>query len=176
MQGRGVAILAAIVLITGCGRGVDGTPLAGAPAEPWDPCSIPAQAVEATGLHLAPEGGGWGEGIVVEDWTRCVWEWKGRDSQHSVRALASQAHSVSDIRVDTQYADFSEMNVAGRAATQFHFSAYPPAKRCGIAFDTSAGVVILTISEEGKSTTSDSCQVLLRHASSLSDYIPPRAK
>ncbi|WP_072806941.1 DUF3558 family protein [Rhodococcoides yunnanense] len=176
MPRRGVAILAAVLLASACGQGVDGTPLAGSPAEPWDPCSIPTQAIEATGLHLAPEGGGWGEGIVVRDWTRCVWERVSSDERYSVIALASTSSTLDDLRGNPNYRDFVPADFGSRTGYRHFYTGFDDEERCGLAIDTTAGVVSFSLNEERAGRDNhDSCSRLLEHATALADYLPPNA-
>ncbi len=74
MQRRWVALAAACLMAAGCGGGAEGKAIAAAPVEEFEPCSTPAEAIEATGLNPDILGNGWGEGIQADGWTRCLWE------------------------------------------------------------------------------------------------------
>jgi hypothetical protein len=166
------AIVAATCLIAGCGSGVDGSAVAEVPAERWDPCSIPADAIAATGLDPALGGTGWGEGVQVDDWSRCVWEHVDGGLRYSFTALTSTMFDSMDLRDNAQYRDFSQTAVGARTGSLHHYTSYSDSERCGLVFDTRQGVVSLSLTNEGTAPL-DPCTALLDHATELSDYFPP---
>ncbi|NIL78679.1 DUF3558 family protein [Rhodococcus sp. B10] len=166
------AVIAAGCLIAGCGGGVDGVEVTGVPQERWDPCSIPADALAGTGLDPALGGAGWGEGIEVDDWSRCVWEHVDGDLRYSFTALTSTMFDSTDLRNNTQFRDFTETTFGARTGSLHYYTSYTEAERCGIVFDTDQGVVSLSLTNEG-TTLLDSCAILLDHAADLIDYFPP---
>ncbi|MGA9871492.1 MAG: hypothetical protein WBQ44_10175, partial [Rhodococcus sp. (in: high G+C Gram-positive bacteria)] len=106
--------MCAALLATGCGGNVEGAPVADTPAEAWDPCSIPADAIAATGLNPEISERGWGKGIEVVDWRRCVWQSPDGVGQYSLTVLYSNSSTVEDFKANAQYVDFFEDRLAER--------------------------------------------------------------
>ncbi|WP_072806940.1 DUF3558 domain-containing protein [Rhodococcoides yunnanense] len=175
MPRRGVAILAAIVLVTGCGRGIVGTPVAGLPAEPWDPCSIPTPAIAATGLDSDLVQSGWVDGVVVDDWLLCVWQGPANNPSYFFRVLFSTKYSLNDVRTNPAYEDFDEIVVGEHNWLKYRSNALPASERCDIAFETTSGVVTTAVEVKGSHTAiDDPCNLVVRHTGDLAQYFPPQ--
>ncbi|WP_084727877.1 DUF3558 family protein [Rhodococcoides yunnanense] len=174
MQRRGVAILAAIVLVTGCGRGIDGTPVAGIPAEPWDPCTIPAQAIEATGLDPKVADHGWGAGISVPDWARCTWKGPQLKPWYFFGVLFSQVHTLDEVRDRPGNSGLADLRLADRDAILFFSNILDKDENCSAAFETKFGVAWLTVDAIGSTgPMGEPCTVLKDHVADLIDHFPP---
>ncbi|WP_072806938.1 DUF3558 domain-containing protein [Rhodococcoides yunnanense] len=176
MQRRGVATLAAVLLASACGNHVEGTPLAGSPAEPWDPCSIPAQAIEATGLDPISKKEGWTEGIAVDEWALCTWQGNTPNSSYFFRVLFSNQRDLEDIRFNPLYTDISTIAVGQHNWLQYRSKAIPADSRCDVAFQTIEGVAAVAVEVlGGLPPLGTPCDIVYRHAYTLIEEFPPQA-
>lgn len=176
MQRRWPAVLAVAAVLCACGQPVDGVAVAGVPgiAEQFDPCSIPDDAIAATGLDPGKKMAGWGEGIRVADWTTCGWKGPRGDSWYQFDVLFSVVYSMSDVRTNRTYLDVSEVQIGERHGLQFRFEIIEEGVGCDAAFDTKEGIVRLSVRAIGGiAPRSDPCQEVLRHSSELERYFPP---
>lgn len=167
------AISAAVFSATGCSND-EREAVANAPTETFDPCSIPADAIAATGLVRAADGAGWGE-YDGADWSRCVWEYRSGEERYSMSALVSQSHTASQMAANPEYTEPKDVEIDGRSATRFRIGSGVPERRCGLIFGTAGGVVVLRLSNEGATwaVENNACELLVRHATDLSSHFPP---
>ncbi|WP_072806936.1 DUF3558 domain-containing protein [Rhodococcoides yunnanense] len=172
MQRRGVATLAAVLLASACGNGVGGTPVAGAPAEPWDPCSIPTQVIETTGLDPTSKKDGWPEGLDVDDWRLCTWQGPQPSPWYFFSVRFSTDYTLDDAKNDVAYLDLADISAPDRGMVSYRTRTRAPLD-CNVAVDAANGTAKISLDVIGSaSAQSDPCQVLLKHANDVLDQIP----
>ncbi|MDJ0362714.1 DUF3558 domain-containing protein [Rhodococcus sp. H29-C3] len=175
MQRRWLPLLAVAAVLTACGQTVDGTAVAGVPglAEQFEPCSIPDDAIAATGLN-PKTGSGWLEGISVKAWTACGWDGPTINSWYRFSVLFSIQFTLDEVRQNPAFQDFQDISLGGRPALEFGLEDMPIDEGCGTSFDTTEGVVMFTLRTFGTaSPPGDPCELIRRHTAELSQYFPP---
>lgn len=142
MHKRVVTLVAGAILLSGCGGGVEGTAVAG---ERWDPCSITSKPLAATGLDPAYRYEGWGEGMSVREWDRCVFHPPGGvDYAYALSVLSSIDHTVDEARADPSKIEGRDLEVGGRDAYMSKTESGLDDRDCQIALDVTPGVVVFT--------------------------------
>lgn len=178
MQRRWPAVLAVATMLCACAQPVDGLAVAGVPGitEQFDPCSIPDEAIVATGLDPEEKQVGWGEGISVHEWTLCTWSGPAGDAWYYFSILFSLQYSFDDARRNPDYSDIEDVDIGSRKAIRFRYNGVDQGDGCDAAIDTEEGLVQLSVYTMGGLTPhSDPCPLLLRHAADLESYFPAPA-
>ncbi|MFC8181433.1 DUF3558 family protein [Rhodococcus sp. NPDC057297] len=166
-------LVALVMLLAGCSGGVDGSPVA---AERWDPCSITPEAIAATGLDPEYRDEGWGTGIVVPDWSRCVFHAPGGTAYpYGLDVTSSDKFTIADARAREGNLSVRELQVGGRDAHMYTTETGKSVRDCNIALEVSAGVVVFTVVYHAADGV-DSCQVVLQHVNDLESAIPATPK
>ncbi|ORI13807.1 hypothetical protein BJD99_11765 [Rhodococcus sp. 1163] len=177
MQRRWPAVLAVATMLCACAQPVDGVAVAGFPGvtEQFEPCSIPDDAIAATGLlDLEKQEVGWGDDANVQDWTRCTWAGPRGENTYFFGILASSQYSLSDVKLNPEYVDQKDIQVGGRQAVIFRFDGVRSTEGCDIAFDTNVGLVRLNIEAMGGMTLGGNpCELLDQIAVVLEPILPP---
>ena len=175
MQRRWLPLFAVAAVLTACSQPVEGVAVAGVPgqAEQFEPCSIPDEAITATGLD--PEtGSGWMEGIRVKAWTTCGWDGPTTNSWYHFDILFSIRFTLDEVRQNPAFQDFKDVNLGGRPTLEFALAYMDPSEGCGTSFDTAEGVVMFTLATLGTaSPQGDPCELIRRHTIDLGQYFPP---
>lgn len=169
-----VATLAAVAaVLAGCGGGVEGSPIA---AERWDPCSITPEAIGATGLDPNYRMEGWGSGVDVPDWGRCLFRAPGGvDMAYGLSVLSSIDHTIDEARAKPSNLEGRDFNVGGRDAYQYRTEVGAAIRDCQIALEVPAGVVVFTAMYR-KDDGVDACDVVLEHVNDLQSAVPSAPK
>ncbi|MET4046344.1 MULTISPECIES: DUF3558 domain-containing protein [unclassified Rhodococcus (in: high G+C Gram-positive bacteria)] len=178
MQRRWPAVLTVATMLCACAQPVDGVAVAGFPGvtEQFEPCSIPDDAIVATGLDLEKTEVGWGEGISVREWTRCTWSGPAGDAWYYFSILFSLQYSLDDARRNPNYLNIEDVDIGSRKAIRFRFNGVDQGDGCDAAIDTNEGLVRISVYAMGGLTPhSDPCPILLRHAADLESYLPAPA-
>ncbi|OLT33140.1 DUF3558 family protein [Rhodococcus sp. BGS-1C] len=167
-------VVAGVVLVVGCGGDVKGTALAG---ERWDPCSIPDEAIEATGLDPTYRDVGWGEGIVVDDWARCVFRAPKDRQSYSLSVMSSSEHTVSDARGDERKLNQVDFELADRDALQYETDTSRAVVDCHVVVAVPTGVVwFIVMFAGGIKPERDPCDLVRDHAADLEHLLPPLSR
>lgn len=169
-----VATLAAVgAVLAGCASGVEGSPI---PAERWDPCNITPEAIGATGLDPDYRYEGWGRGVSVPDWGRCVFHAPGgANSPYGLSVLSSIDHTIAEARAKPSNRDGRELEVGGRNAYQYRTEVSDAIRDCQIALEVPAGVVVFTAMYR-KDDGVDACDVVSKHVNDLESAVPSATK
>lgn len=172
MRARVAMLIAWTVLLVGCGGGVEGSPVA---AERWDPCNITPDAIAATGLDPSYRMEGWGEGITVPEWGRCVFRPPGVDSAYGLSVMSSVDHTIAEARANSSNRDGRDLEVGGRDAYIYRTEFGVAIKDCKIALDVPPGVVVFTALYD-KDDGVDPCEVVMKHVNDLEGAVPAAPK
>jgi len=166
------AISAAVFSATGCNSD-EREAVANAPTETFDPCSIPADAIAATGLNPEIFDNGWSDGINAGSWERCLWESNGSALPYFYEILASSKHDIADLDSNSQYSDLAEIEVEGHTWLKYRFTPVDQHIQCGVALDTVAGIVTAEVSlQNGPSLGQNPCQMVLDLTVELAGNLP----
>ncbi|MCC8929044.1 DUF3558 domain-containing protein [Rhodococcus sp. I2R] len=164
-------LVAVATLLVGCGGGVEGSPLA---AERWDPCSIPASAMEATGLDPTYVSAGWGEGISVPDWSLCTLRGPSEDPSYFFNVKSSESRTIAEARSDDSHLHGIDLAVGGRDAFKFRTQMSRSITDCNIAVAVPPGVVVFSVDSMGtKEIGGDPCELVYKHTTELVSLLPP---
>nr|WP_256980173.1 DUF3558 domain-containing protein [Rhodococcus sp. 15-1154-1] len=173
MRTRIATLVAVLGLLAGCSGGVEGSPVA---AERWDPCSITPEAVDATGLDNSTRQEGWGRGIEVPDWARCVFSAPGgANSPYGLSVMSSIEHTLDEARADPSNRDGRDLTIGGRDAYMYVTEFGNALRDCKIAIDVPPGVVVFTALYEMDDGV-DACEVVKRHVNDLESAVPAAPK
>ncbi|MFT7023438.1 DUF3558 family protein [Rhodococcus sp. I2R] len=172
MRARVAMLIAWTVLLGGCSSGIEGSPVA---AERWDPCSIPDEAIQATGLDPATKDEGWGEGIVVDDWAICEYLLPGARAAYALAVLSSVDHTIVEARAKSANRDGRDLVVGGRDAYMYKTEFGAAIRDCNIALEVPPGVVVFTVLYQ-RDDGADACEVGLEHVHDLESAVPAAPK
>lgn len=162
------------VVLAGCGGSVDGSAVADSPLEPWNPCSIPADAIAEAGLDPDSMIEGWSDGISVSEWSRCLWKGPTGRPNYYFSILTSPTHSSDDERSDTTHTSMSDTTIGDRPAFRYIADNQGPNKECSIAIDTASGVVnTMVYAMGGIEMTVDPCSLVETLTAGVEPYLPP---
>nr|WP_296780940.1 DUF3558 domain-containing protein [Rhodococcus sp. (in: high G+C Gram-positive bacteria)] len=172
MQWRHIAVLGAAIMLAGCGAGAEGTAVADGPAEAFDPCSIPDDAISSTGLDPSTKQVGWIDGIDVPGWVRCAWSGPQGNHWYYFVVLFSDRYDITDVEGNPRHYDFSDVEVGSRDGVLFRYDVTKE-KECDTAFQTSSGVATFAVTTMGGLTTeTDPCTAVSKHTTDLETYFP----
>ncbi len=156
------AVLCAAALLAGCAA-VEGRaePENATATEPsFNPCDdIPDAAIRAIGMDPATEVRDI-LGVHQPGWNLCAWN----DDSVAVSVYATR-RPLADMRDNSDYSDFQDLDIEGRQALKFRTAAMPIEMRCYVAVggDTDLVMVAVTVNHP---EASDSCAVA-QHAATV---------
>ncbi|MET0799065.1 MAG: DUF3558 family protein [Rhodococcus sp. (in: high G+C Gram-positive bacteria)] len=149
---RWAAIAVGLLLLNACSTGQDGTAVpkviattntAVAAPTPWDPCTIPDNAIEQAGLNTATKE----SGVFGRDqngFKICGWEANPPSSEYFFSIFVG----LEDIDYidDPSYFDrLQPVRVGTRNATQYQQLSADSSRNCGVAFVAGAELIRATI-------------------------------
>lgn len=165
-------IVALIAMLTGCDGHAERTAIVAAPAEAWDPCTLPAKAIQATGLDSTTMSG-WDEGLSIDDWSLCYWRGMDSGAWYHFGIRFSAVHTVDEISQNPAYFEVPTPDLASRRTFRYHSKQTEPASECNIAVETATGVANFNVRAiGGRTPASAPCEVVLTHARDLESYLP----
>ncbi|MEH6796890.1 MAG: DUF3558 family protein [Rhodococcus sp. (in: high G+C Gram-positive bacteria)] len=149
--------MAVLLLLSGCANTTDGDALATATSSaaasttastptPWDPCTIPDEAIERAGLNVdTKESGVFGRdqnGFKI-----CGWEDRPPNNKYYVRIFAGL--EGIDYIDDPGYFDrLQPVRIGFRDATQYQQIAADATLHCGVAFSAGAELIMATLNTD----------------------------
>jgi hypothetical protein len=149
---RRAAIAVGVLLLTGCSTGPGGTAVpeviattstAVAAPTPWDPCTIPDDAIEQAGLNVdSKESGVFGRdqnGFKI-----CGWESQPPSSKYFFSLFVGIA-SIDYIDDPSYFDRLQSVRVGARDATQYQQLSADSSRNCGVAFVAGAELIRATI-------------------------------
>ncbi|WP_169914812.1 DUF3558 family protein [Rhodococcoides yunnanense] len=170
-------VIVGTALLGGCSGSGDEIGVA-TPAPPrWDPCSISAEAIEATGLDPTYRQIGWGEGITVPDWSLCIFRGPDAKPSYFLNVKSSDIHTIEDARENQSNLAAVELQVGGRNAYQFNTAKSRSITDCNVAVSAASGVVVFTVNSMGTDAIAgDPCDIVISHTADLVLLLPPVEK
>lgn len=169
---RALAVMAgvcAVLAVAGCGKSTQsGTPTAAAQTtltkdQLWDPCSLPDDAVAATGVKADSKNAN-PFGTARSGWKGCSWT----NDAYSL-AVFSTTRSMAEVRSNSSFQNLHDIDVPGRKAVSYQEAS----NSCGVDFPTTKGVVEVLINQSATSSiTSDYCAIAVHTVDSLNSLIP----
>lgn len=169
MRKRVVTLFVGAIMLAGCGGGVEGTPLA---AERWDPCSITPEAVAKTGLDPSYREVGWGTGLTVEDWGRCVFKPADENTPYFLSVTSSLEHTVDEARKDGSKLDGRDLEVGDHDAFQYRTEVGRTGRSCAIAVSLPSGVAVFSVNDMSEMQDSRLCDLVVQHTNDLESSLP----
>ena len=150
--GRWVPIGCGLLLVLGCSTAVDGDALAddtststsaAAPTTPWDPCTIPDEAIERAGLNASTKE----SGIFGRDqngFKICGWESSPPDDEYFLRIFVG--FESLDFVDDPSYFDrLQPVRVGTRDALRYQQLSADASRDCGVAFTAGPELIRATL-------------------------------
>jgi|UniRef100_UPI001C535E1C hypothetical protein len=161
-----------LTLVAGCSGDVTGTATADQ-AEPFDPCTIPDDAIAAAGLDPATKSSITDGGYITPGWDICSWDGSQENSWYSLSIFFSLVYTIEDVRTDTRYSEMTTLTVAGRESLRYKFGIVDLSETCDIAFQTEAGLIKISALKKGsQDLQGDMCDINTRHSEILSSTLP----
>ncbi|RZL71269.1 MAG: DUF3558 domain-containing protein, partial [Rhodococcus sp. (in: high G+C Gram-positive bacteria)] len=112
-------VVGLMMLVAGCGESTPSAPNAALPTstsvapiatEPWDPCTIPDNAVEVAGLDVESKSSNlFGDAPLSNDWKTCIWTDPDPGSWYFLGAF-SGFHSLDDLEANDRFNQFSKVD------------------------------------------------------------------
>ena len=165
MRRRVATLVAVAALLAGCGDGVEGSPVA---AERWDPCSIPDEAIQATGLDPATKDEGWGEGIQVDEWALCTY----KTAEYYMTVKSSLTHTIGQAREKPSNLDGRNLEIGERDAHQYQTSVGRTGRTCNVAVDLPPGMVVFSVIDMAELGGDRLCELVLKYSIELQAALP----
>ncbi|WP_201265161.1 DUF3558 family protein [Rhodococcus sp. P1Y] len=162
------------MLLGACGDDVE--PKAVAEPTRWDPCSITPEQIAATGLDPNFREVGWGRGIAVEDWARCLFSPRGFDVPYLLSVKSSDVRTIQDARDDPSNLTGRNLAIDELDAFQYTTDVADSIIDCNIAIDLDPGVVVFTVNYMRVDDGVDPCPILVRHTNDLKSALPSATK
>ncbi|QII04186.1 DUF3558 domain-containing protein [Rhodococcoides fascians A25f] len=177
---RSVPAAVALVLLTGCSGATAGQPSPGvqtsstvaAPTTPWDPCSIPDEAIERAGLNVeTKESGVFGRdqnGFKI-----CGWESQPSDSKYYFSIFVG-LEDIDYIDDPSKFDRLRSVRVGTRDATQYQQVGADASFNCGAAFTVGAELIMTTLNTSAlvDLVPYDPCTELSELTASLDSELP----
>lgn len=185
---RLAAACASTLLLAGCGASTQGVPIASegsstsgtattavasGPGEPFDPCTIPKDAVTASGLDVSTERADFAGITTYPGWKGCTWDASGANAWYYLSVLSS-INSIDEYLRSPQNQRQVPVKVGSRDAVQYNadYQGDPPTG-CDIVLDASGNLIILVVDTIGsEDTLGDPCLEVRKHATDLVGYLP----
>ncbi|MBY3988565.1 DUF3558 domain-containing protein [Rhodococcus fascians] len=152
---RWAAIAVGLLLLNACSTGQDGTAVpeviattntAIAAPTPWDPCTIPDDAIEQAGLNVdSKESGVFGRdqfGFKI-----CGWENRPPASKYYVRIFVG-FQTIDWISDTSRFDGLRPVQVGTHAATQFEQVSVSKSLNCGVAYTAGRELIMATINSD----------------------------
>ncbi|MBY4206476.1 DUF3558 domain-containing protein [Rhodococcus fascians] len=174
-------VVGLMMLVAGCGESTPSAPNAALPTstsvapiatEPWDPCTIPDNAVEAAGLDVeSKEPALRGGNSATSEWKVCSWKNPDPGSWFYVGVFSS-FHDLEYLKQNERFQEFGDEVDGG---VEFRRAGQAVEVNCGIANEVDGGIVYFILDGRGsRAPLGDPCIELDRVANALHDFLPPR--
>jgi hypothetical protein len=175
--------MAVILLAAGCSSTTDGDALAGATSSgaastttsaptPWDPCTIPDEAIERAGLNVeTKESGVFGRdqnGFKI-----CGWESQPSDSKYYFSIFVG-LEGMDYIDDPSKFDRLQSVRVGTRETTQYQQVGADASLNCGAAFTAGAELIMTTLNTSAlvDLVPYDPCTELSELTASLESELP----
>ncbi|MBY4109547.1 DUF3558 domain-containing protein [Rhodococcus fascians] len=177
-------VVGLMMLVAGCGESTPSAPNAALPTstsvapiatEPWDPCTIPDNAVEAAGLDVESKTTNlFGDAPLSNDWKTCIWTDPDPGSWYFLGVFSS-THDLEYVEANDQFDSFTAADENG--FVQFRRTAKYDEVSCGTAYDVAGGIVYFILDgRAGREPLGDPCSEVGRVTKSLQASLPARAR
>ena len=166
-----MALAAASLLVAGCDTtSVEGSPTATSTVKNaglFEPCDIPAQAIQGAGLDPASKDADF-FGVQHTGWELCRWS-----ASWYYLAVLSTSHTFDEVKNNPNNRDVGPVTVPGRDAVSSVDVSDVKREVCDVAFPSGQGAVIVRASTKGGLAIEENpCVVAVRAATQLNDAIP----
>lgn len=177
-------LVGVMVSVSGCGGATQSAPVAEPTSsavatpvedEPWDPCTIPNDAIEAAGLDVDSKSTNlFGDAPLSTDWKTCIWTDPDPGSWYFLGVFSSY-HDLAYLQSNEQFGDFTAPDSAG--AVQFRRTASYDEVSCGVAYEVVGGIVYFILDgRAGREAKGEPCSEIGRVTESLRANLPARAR
>lgn len=166
-----VLALAAVALVGGCSPSTDGDPqpvtTTVSQAALWDPCTIPDDALQRTGVDPATEERDIA-GVKQEGWKICGWK-----GPWYFLEIFSTNYTLDDVKRNPRNTEVRDVTVGPRQGVMYHETSDKKLVMCDIAFGLEQGALLVRADTFGsESPREDPCVVVTRHAGDLQANLP----
>ncbi len=134
----GLAAVAVVVTVAGCGKSTSGTAAptttdtAAATAALWDPCTnIGSDILQKLGVDQSSKDTGIG-GVQQPGWKDCTWAYP-PGHERSV-TVWSTIHTIDEFKKKADDVDFVSISIAGRDGWRYHRVSDPNSEKCDLVF------------------------------------------
>ncbi|KJF19543.1 DUF3558 domain-containing protein [Rhodococcus sp. AD45-ID] len=169
MGGRLLVAGILVWALVGCGSAVEGEaePLSGQ-AGLFDPCTdIPDSAIRGVGLDPYTKEVDI-EGVEIPGWKICSWK-----GPWYFVVIFSNMHSLQDIRANTDFTGFHEVEIGQRQGVQYSSAQDQVGASCYFATQVKQGSIWLQISRMGlRPIEEPTCVLMQRYGLELETYWP----
>ncbi|OZD83865.1 DUF3558 domain-containing protein [Rhodococcus sp. 05-339-2] len=174
-------LVGVMALVVGCGGATKSAPAAEPTSsvvatpvedEPWDPCTIPNDAIEAAGLDVNSKSTNlFGDAPLSTDWMICAWRNPDPGSWYFLGVFSSD-HDLAYLKGNDQFGEFTVVN--GTGAVQFRRTANYDEVSCGVAYEVVGGIVYFILDgRASREPLGDPCVEVERVGSALRPLLPP---
>ena len=177
---RSIPAAVALVLLTGCSGvtagqaspGVQTTTTVPALTTPWDPCTIPDEAIERAGLNVATKE----SGIFGRDqngFKICGWEDRPPNNKYYVRIFVG-LESIDYIDDPGYFDRLQAVRVGTRDAVQYQQIGSDASLNCGVAFPAGPQLIRATLLTDAvdRNPPYDPCTELNSLVAALDSELP----
>ncbi|MDV2477623.1 DUF3558 domain-containing protein [Rhodococcus zopfii] len=162
-----LVVLSTSMLLAGCAVAVTGRATKEVPAELFDPCILPEDALRSVNVDPATERPGFA-GAQSDGWEVCAWE-----AEWYFLSIFTTDATLEELRARPKNTDFRSVTVGRRDAVTFRSAYEIQNDMCDLAYRTSHGTVIIRANTKANlSPEEDPCAVSLRTAIDLDQHIP----
>ncbi|KQU37344.1 DUF3558 domain-containing protein [Rhodococcoides fascians] len=177
-------VVGLMMLVAGCGESTPSAPNAALPTstsvapiatEPWDPCTIPDNAVEAAGLDVGSKTTNlFGDAPISLDWKICSWRDPDPGSWYFLGVFSSD-HDLAYLKTNDQFDEFAVVDSSG--AVQFQRTANYDEVSCGLAYEVAGGIVYFILDgRASREPQGDPCVEIGRVGEALRSSLPPSSR
>lgn len=174
-------LVGVMVSVSGCGGTTKSAPVAEPTSsavatpvedEPWDPCTIPNDAIEAAGLDVDSKSTNlFGDAPLSTDWKTCIWTDPDPGSWYFL-GVFSGFHALDDLRNNERFNQFSRVD--GLGGYEFLRADRPAGRSCGVAFEVEKGLVYFVLDTRAASEPArDPCVEIENIARTTRASLPP---
>ncbi|MDJ0396042.1 hypothetical protein QMK17_22220 [Rhodococcus sp. G-MC3] len=120
-----------------------------------------------------PAESGWGDGIVVGDWLRCVFRSPDPDLTYFLNVKSSLIHTIVEARENPSNLQGEDLRIGAHDAFRYKTSVAKSVVDCNVAVELDPGLIVFTVNfMEDSMDEQLPCDIALAHTSELESALP----